>query len=209
MPRYQEAKDTTVAGLDVPPGWAALAGPGFHGITQEGAVRSAVATYNQVGNKPLSHNPFADTTLLTDPENISNWTPARPGVFNIAIYPDMDNHFLSSLNSNKGRVYPCEPPGPNPFVPGSEKNYDETKAWGEFVDLTLLSLSKDFKAQCFEYNRMRCLETGEDVRQYYTRTNKAHLTYDHVQSSFRNCHLPKGDRTAVGRTQCQKAKLDC
>jgi len=207
-------KDSKVAGLDVPPGWEALSGTGFHGITQEDVVRSAVAAYAQVGNKPLSHNPFADTALLTDPENISHWTPSRPGVFNIAVDPDMTNRFLSSLNTDHGRVYPCEAGGYNPFVPHSGKDHDDSdfdraRHFGEFLDLTGLSLSADFYAQCHEWDRMRCLDTGYDVRQYYTRTNKAHLTDKHVRFSFRDCHLPKGDRAEVGKTQCQKAKLDC
>jgi hypothetical protein len=213
IPRYQEGDKHKVAGLDVPPGWEALAGPeGFHGITQQDVVRSAVTTYAQVGNKPLSQNPFADTGLLTDPNSISHWTPSRPGVFNIAVDPDMSNKFLSSLNSGDGRVYPCEAGGPNPFVPGSDKNYDEeTRArhYAEFVDFTLLSLSPDYMAECTEYDRMRCVETEYDVRPWYSRTNTAHLSQEHVRYSFRNCRLPKGHQSDVGKTQCQKQKLDC
>jgi len=204
----------SVAGLDVPPGWEALSGTGFHGITQEDVVRSAVTAYEQVGNKPLSHNPFADTTLLTDPETITHWTASRPGVFNIAVDPDITNQFLSSLNTDHGRVYPCEAGGYNPFVSHSEKDHDNSdfsraRRFAEFLDLTGLSSSADFKAECHEWHRMRCTETGYDVRQYYTRTNKALLTDKHVYFSFKDCRLPKGDRSEVGKTQCEKAKLDC
>jgi len=225
LPRFQENSPTSVASPSIPAGWEQFAGEGWEGITQEHIVRSAVGGYKQVGNKILSTNIFADPDIMTDPWSIFNWTPSRPGIFNIAVFWDPDNKFVSSINSKKGRQYPCEAgmyPSPfeveDPSLTPQQRMEKGAKDQAEFFDQSGLSMSEDLREGCDHHHtkshkkknqndRQRCEGTGILLTQYYKRTDVSKINkHEHVTHAMHNCKVQPGDATLVGKNQCEKGK---
>jgi len=213
IPRFQESEAGSIASLDLMAGWPLLAGEGWEGITQQDIVRSAIEGWRQNGNRPMHTNPFIDADIQLDPQSAFTWSPSRPGIFDIAVRYDEDNTFISSLNSKKGRQYPCEAGQQSPFEPPENlgayhKEEAEARRSAEFFDKTKLSLSRDLKEGCecaYKEDRQRCYIGTFELSQWYISTTKEELDFaKHVQYNFKNCGLQPGSAMKVGKTQCER-----
>jgi hypothetical protein len=187
----------------MPPGWDLLQGDGYEGITAEMIVRSSVLSFGRRGkNVPLEYT-RGPKDFFTRPEDILDWSPAREGIFNVAVCHDPSGHFTSSLDTFVGRQLPCYC-----LSPAAENDNDKSdiaEQTAGFLDVSGLSRSQDLYQGCSGHgeSRQSCSGNGGDLWQFYNRTQTASLkkVFTHA---FTMCGTQIGDKTAVGTPQCER-----
>jgi hypothetical protein len=181
-------------------------------------VRSAVTAFHGEGrNKPLEAFSKADQSInfAKRPSGILDLTPAREGVFNLAVCDDPAGHYISSVNTREGRHFPCQCLAPDqdrwtPNIPLAEEHM------GYFLDVSGFSRSRDFFQGCVQRSKYKVEEMkdrqectpwyGTNVRKWYTRTNftKESDADGTMREAFRSCETILGDRRIVGVSQCER-----
>jgi hypothetical protein len=183
-------------------------------------VRSAVTSFHNEGrNRPTES--FADPAInfAKRPFSVLDFTPAREGVFNIAVCNDPNGQFISSVNTQSGRHYPCQCLAPSQKSAWPVEKAEAEKHMGYFLDVSGLSRSKDLVEGCGKgpkrtkaSTRQRCEPwAGTDVRKHYERTKFAKPSDGKGTTSqaWSLCQPVPGDRTVAGVHQCNRKGKNC
>jgi hypothetical protein len=113
---------------------------GYHGVTAEKIVHSAISRNRVRGNVPaeVDHDKGMSVAFAKPKELFG---ADQVGLFNIGVCYTPDGKFVSSLNQKGGRQFPCECQNTNASISDAE-------AFANFLDLTGLATSKDFFQGC-------------------------------------------------------------
>lgn len=120
------------------------------GINPVDIARSSLAYWELFGNSRNSDNNLRIFDFLhADPGSPLADSLAR-GFFNIPLCYDPAGYFISSLNSETGKAYPCAcQAGPSEAANRMPLPGGLTQRMAQFLEATHLRFSYDFHAQCF------------------------------------------------------------